>query len=139
MVVGPHRERELVAFQTTVEMEDKSSVRFDVALDHSEYQGSLNFGAFRANVTQLISSLGEALQKGEPVPVFTAQDDTAAVIFGVTALSQEADKTNVMVLSANMAADQPSVLLKLMYLDHEQFIAKEGAGHPGAGPAESPS
>ena len=108
---------------TTVKMEDQSTIRFDVALDHSDYRGALNFGAFRANVTQLISSLGQALQKEETVPVFTSQDGSESVIFGVTALSREADETNVMVLSADISATRPTVLLKLMYLDHEQFTA----------------
>jgi hypothetical protein len=108
---------------TTVEMEDKSTIRFDIALDCSEYRGTLNFGAFRSNLTQLIGSFGESLKNKEPVPIFTAQNDSEEVIFGVTALSQEAGHTNIMVLSADMSPQRPSVLLKLMYLDHEQFAA----------------
>jgi hypothetical protein len=106
---------------TTVQMEDKSTVRFDIALDHSEYRGTINFGAFRSSVTLLISSLSESLKEAEKIPVFSAHGDSNVMIFGVTAVTREAENANVMVLGADMAADRPSVLLKLMYLDHEQF------------------
>ena len=53
--------KELVAGKTlpltTVEMADKSTVRFDIALDHSEYRGNINFGAFRSSLTLLIRIL----------------------------------------------------------------------------------
>ncbi|MFT4823055.1 MAG: hypothetical protein ACJAUG_001413 [Halioglobus sp.] len=110
---------------TNVEMEDKSTVRFDIALDHSEYLGSINFGAFRSSVTVLIASLGENLGKEEQIKVFTEQDNPNAMIFGVTAVTQESDEPNIMVLGANMSADNPSVLLRLLYINHEQFAAAQ--------------
>jgi hypothetical protein len=117
--------KELVAGKliplTTVQMEDKSTVRFSVALDHSEYQGSLNFGAFRSSLTLLISSLGESLGKEDEITVFSAHQDPNAMIFGVTAVTREEKQPNVMVLGADMSADNPTVTLKLMYIDHKQF------------------
>lgn len=106
---------------TTVQMEDKSTVRFSVALDYSEYQGSLNFGAFRSSLSLLVSSLGESLRKEEEVRVFSAHEDPNAMIFGVTAVTRENNDPNVMVLGADMSGDNPSVTLKLMYIDHKQF------------------
>ena len=103
-----------------VEMDDESTTRFDLAMDCSAYQGSLNFSAFRANLTQLIFNLGESVKQGDPIPVFTLEDESSSKIFGVTALCHEGDQTNVMALSADMSEERPSVLLKLMYLDHEQ-------------------
>ena len=110
---------------TSVEMEDKSTVRFDITLDHSEYLGSINFGAFRSSVAVLIASLGENLKKEEQIKVFTEQDNPNAMIFGVTAVTQESKEPNIMVLGANMASGNPSVLLKLMYINHEQFTAAQ--------------
>ena len=110
---------------TSVEMEDKSTVRFDITLDHSEYLGSINFGAFRSSVAVLIASLGENLKKEEQIKVFTEQDNPNAMIFGVTAVTQESKEPNIMVLGADMASGNPSVLLKLMYINHEQFTAAQ--------------
>lgn len=110
---------------TSVEMEDKSSVRFDIALDHSEYLGSINFGAFRSSVAVLIASLGENLKKEEQIKVFTEQDNPNAMIFGVTAVTQESKEPNIMVLGADMTSGNASVLLKLMYINHEQFTAAQ--------------
>ena len=107
---------------TTVQMEDKSTVRIDVALDHSEYRGTINFGAFRSSLTLLISRLSENLKKEEEITVFSAHGDPNVMIFGVTAITRGDETPNVMVLGADMAADRPSILLKLMYLDHEQFV-----------------
>ena len=106
---------------TTVQLEDKSQIRVDIALDCSEYRGTINFGAFRSSVSLLISSLGEQLKKGEDVQVFSANHDADIMIFGVTAVTREAKDPNVMVLVAEMASERPSVLLKLMYIDPEQF------------------
>jgi hypothetical protein len=106
---------------TTVQMEDKSTVRFNVALDYSEYRGKLNFGAFRSSLSMLISSLGESLRKEEEVTVFSAHQDPNAMIFGVTAVTREGNDPNVMVLGADMSGDTPSITLKLMYIDHKQF------------------
>jgi hypothetical protein len=48
---------------TQVQMEDKSTVRFDLSLEHSEYRGSLNYSGFRASLAILIGNLVTALQK----------------------------------------------------------------------------
>jgi hypothetical protein len=106
---------------TNVRMENDSVTRFDLALDHSEYRGGLNFGAFRASLTMLISSLGESLHEKKAITTFSAHDDSNMMIFGVTGVTKEAEDPNVMVLGAEMSADRPTVLLKLMYLDHKQF------------------
>lgn len=109
---------------TTVQLEDKSQMRVDIALDHSEYRGAINFGTFRASVAMLVSSLGEQLKKGEDVRVFSADHNEDVMIFGVTAVTVDAKDPNVMVLGAEMASDRPSVLLKLMYIDPEQFAVE---------------
>lgn len=118
---------------TTIEMADKSTVRFDVALDHSEYRGSINFGAFRASLTQLIASLGESLKKEDKIPVFSAEQDSNMMIFGVTSITQDGQgkqDPNIMVLGADVAADRPFVMLKLMYIDHRQFIVDADGAAP---------
>ena len=51
---------------TDVRMEDQSTVRFMLALDQSELNGKLNYGAFRASVATLIHNIGEQLKGEDP-------------------------------------------------------------------------
>jgi hypothetical protein len=50
------------------------------------------------------------------------------MIFGVTAVTQEQGETNIMVLGADSSEGQPSVLLRLMYIDYSQFSDQASAG-----------
>lgn len=109
----------------TVRMEDESTSRFTLALDHSEFQGKLNFGAFRASLAALITNITQALQDEREVNVFNAQGDADTMIFGVTAVTLEDEKPNVMVLGANLGSAEGEVMLRLMYLDPKQFTAPE--------------
>lgn len=114
---------------TRVQMEDKSEVRFDLRLDHSEFRGRLNYGSFRASLTTLIANIVEALRDKKPVKVFHAEHDRNVMIFGITAPTIEDSKANVMVLGADASEGQPSVMLQLMYLDPDQFTPLEEAGN----------
>lgn len=109
----------------TVKMEDQSTVRFRASLDHSEFKGKLNFGAFRSSLALLVSNLGQALSDEKEVPVFTEEGDPNAMIFGITAITQEQNQANIMVLGANTGDAQASVMLRLMYIDNSQFLEPE--------------
>lgn len=119
---------------TQVQMEDKSLVRFDLALDHGEYDGKLNFGGFRSSVALLLKNLVDTLRENKPITVFSADNDNDVKLFGVTAVTVEDDKPNVMVLGSDSAGGQPLVVLRLMYLDPRQFAgaAGDGAGQESA-------
>lgn len=106
---------------TKVQMEDKSTVRFDLSLDHTEFRGNLNYGAFRASLLTLVANISQALREEKDITVFTANEDPNVMIFGVTGVTFEDEQPNVMVLSADAGTGQPSVLLRLMYLDYSQF------------------
>ncbi len=110
---------------TKVEMQDKSVVRFDVSLDHSEYRGTLNFGAFRASLATLLSNLVAALQDGRKIPSFTAQGDDKNQIIGITGVTAEHDVPAVMVLSVQTSDREAAVNLRPMYLDYEQFLRSQ--------------
>ena len=113
---------------TRVEMEDKSLVRFDLTLDHSEYRGKLNYGGFRNSLGTLIANLSTALQKEQEITAFTAQDQPEMMMFGVTGVTVEDEQANVLVLGADVGKEQANVVLKLMYIDPAQFAASgEGA------------
>ncbi|KGE05098.1 hypothetical protein [Pseudohaliea rubra] len=113
---------------TRVRMEDGSEVRFDLSMDHSKYQGRLNFGAFRAGLTLLVANIVEALREEKPVRTFHAEHDQNVMIFGIAAVTVEDGEPSVLVLGADAGSGQPSVLLQLMYLEHGQFAEQAAAG-----------
>lgn len=110
---------------TNVQMEDKSTVRFDLALDHSEFEGNLNYSAFRASTRTLLANLAAAVREGVDVPTFGAEGDANNMIFGVSGVTEEDGVPAVMVLSANLGGRDASVLLRLMYLNYRQFAQSQ--------------
>jgi hypothetical protein len=112
----------------TVQMEDKSNARFSLALEHSEFRGKLNYGAFRGSVTTLINNISQALTEEKELKVFNAQQEGGAMIFGVTALTVEDGEPNVMVLAAEPGTENELTKLQLMYLDPQQFAAAADSG-----------
>ena len=112
-----------------VPMEDGSLVRFDLALDHSEYVGRLNFGGSRGSVALLLSNVARALQEKQAIQVFSAEHNPELRMFGITAVTVDEDQPNVMVLGSDTSSPSARVQLTLQYLEPGQFAA---AAHSGA-------
>lgn len=119
---------------SNVQMEDKSTVRFDLSLDHTEYAGKLNYGAFRSNLATLLSNLASALNEKRDINTFGAQGDSSNMIFGVTGVTVEREVPAIMVLSSKVSSREAAVMLRLMYLDHQQFLANPEPGDEEAQP-----
>jgi len=103
-----------------VKMEEDADVRFDLALDHSEFRGGkLNFTAFRDSVTALVATLGENLRQAKDIPAFTEQGG-GAMLFGVPAATRNGGEINVLMLGAELRGPD-GVLRNLTYLDPSQF------------------
>jgi len=121
----------------TVKMEDESTVRFRVALDHSEFRGRFNYGAFRASLATLLANIAGALREGKPVSTFAGAGGEGTTIFGISAVTVEEGAPSVMVLGAELGAPGAGVLLRLMYLDPAQFeqqpVAVRGSDADPAG------
>lgn len=114
----------------TVEMEDKSLARFGLRLDYSEYRGKLNFSAFRDSLAALLANIGAAL-KAEKEPVsFRGEDERDGLIFGFTGLTMDDDKANLLVLGTAPAEGGDGTVLKLMYLDPDQFQTQQAQDTP---------
>lgn len=113
---------------TNVQMEDRSLVRFDVALDYTLYRGKLNFGSFRAGLALLVARLSDALREQRDITVFTAEHDPNTMIFGVTSVTWEDGEPSVLVLGADSSQGRGSVELRLQYLDPEQFQTSQASG-----------
>jgi hypothetical protein len=121
----------------TVRMEDDSTVHFRVALDHSEFRGRLNYGAFRASLATLLANIAGALREEKAVSTFAGAGGEDSMIFGISAVTVEEGTPSVMVLGADMGAPGAGVLLRLMYLDPAQFEQQQVADSGSdADPAE---
>lgn len=106
---------------TRVRMEDESVLGVNLALDHSEFRGNLNFGAFRASVGTLVGNVGQALKEQRDYPMFGGDGENRQTIFGITAVTVEDRQPNVMVLGSEPVDADASVTLRLMYVDPSQF------------------
>lgn len=108
---------------TNLKMEDESTVRFDLSLDHTEFAGNLNYGAFRASLRALLINLVQTLQEEKDIQTFASEGEARCTIFGITGVTVEEGTPAVMVLGCDTDEQSPTVLLQLMYLDHSQFPA----------------
>ena len=107
-----------------VRINEDTSLRFDLALDQSEFRGGrLNFAAFRNSLTVLVGTLSEALKKEAEVSVFTEQTD-GSMLFGVPGVTRDEEHVNVLMLGVDLRGPG-SVLLKLQYIDPDQFDGQE--------------
>ena len=119
---------------TSVQIAQDSQAASHVSLSHSEFRGTLNFSAFRASVTMLVAKIAQALREEKELKVFNALNGGGAMIFGVTAVTEEEGQRNVMVLAADMCEEENATLLQLMYLDPAQFV---GGARPPVSPDAS--
>ena len=109
---------------TNLQMEDRSTVEFRLSMDHSEFRGRLNYSAFRASLGNLIGKIAKTLEEKKDIQTFGANNAEEAMIFGITGLTIEDGQPNLMVLSATMGARDANVMLRLAYLDPDQFVEK---------------
>jgi len=123
------------AHLATVRMEDSSTLRFDLSLDHSELAGKLNYSAFRGSIALLISNIAKALKQEQSIAQFNPEGRPGSMIFGVTAVTMEHGEPAVMVLGADSLSGDAAVQLRLMYLDHKQFFKQQAAAASGPGEA----
>lgn len=118
---------------TRLELEDRSTVRFDLALEQSAYRGRLSFGAMRAGVSLLLANIVERMQAGDTPRNYAAEHDPRQLLFGVTAVVVEDGQANVLALGADLGGGEPVVQLQLMYLDPDQFARGDGAAGEASG------
>ncbi len=113
----------------TIRMDEESESRFDLTLDHSEFRGKLNFGAFRASVQALVGSVSEVLQSEKKITTFT-DESSGNVLFGIPGYTREGEHFNALMLVADVAV-AGTVLLRLQYMNPDQFVQTPGAAGAG--------
>jgi hypothetical protein len=119
-----------------IEMEDKTHARFGLAFDHSEFVGKLNFSAFRSSLEVLLANLVQQIKAEQDLKTFSAQEQGEAMIFGVTGVTVDGGQPNVMVLGSEPDARGDATILRLMYLDPEQFAPQAVTAATSASPSQ---
>ncbi len=114
---------------TQLELEDKSTVRVDLSLNHTLYPGRLNFRGFRTSLSLLLRNAVEALQDPGSLRTFRNEENPDSMLFGLTAVVVDNGVPSVMALGVESARGDASVLLQLSFLDPKQFAPEpEAAG-----------
>lgn len=103
-----------------VRMEDSSELNIDLALDSSEYQGKLNYAAFKNSVQAMLVRIAKQVQNGEDLNIFTDQE-SGDVIFHLPGVVDDGEHVNMLVLGTARSAPG-TLILKLQYLDVSQFM-----------------
>lgn len=116
-----------IAELTSVKMEDDSMLYCRLELDQSEFRGKLNFGALRDSLGVLTQNIAQALREKRDVTVFNMQKRESSVLFGVTGVTVAEGQSNVLVLGADTSGGPGKPLLRLMYLDPQQFAGQDSA------------
>jgi len=90
-----------------------------LSLDHSKFNGKLNFGTFRKSLATLLKRIAEKIEEDQPLNLLTsAEGDTLFNIPGV--LENENQDINVLVSGLRQyAAGQ--LTIRLMFLDPDDY------------------
>lgn len=110
-----------------ITMEDETHLDIWLRMDSSECNGKLSFSHFRDQLQVLLTRIKERLEKGEDPNLFTS-DQSEEQIFHIPALTSDGENVNVLVLGFE-PGEPGSMVLKLVYLDPEQFRVEQ----PGEG------
>ena len=110
-----------------VEIKDAGHARFTLALENSEFRGTLNFSAFQSSLKALLGNIARTIEAKQDARVFNAQGDSGAMIFGITGVTFEGNQPNVLVLAAAPSPHSADTALQLMYLDPDQFTEDQTA------------
>jgi len=112
-------------FLVKLRVEDGSELDVNLSLERSELRGKLNFSLFRQLLGALLASYAKLLNEKQPLNVF-ADEQQQRWVYLIPAAFQSGETLDMLVLAANLS--QPGALtLELMFIDPEQFRAREAA------------
>jgi len=115
-------ERGVAVALPTLQLEDRSAVRFTVVLDHSEFRGTFNYSAFRASLLCLLQVTALQLREPGRAPAVFTDADSGAWVFGLPAHTVAQGLGNVLLLGA-APAEGDCQRLRLLYVDPAQFAS----------------
>ncbi|MFA5632865.1 MAG: hypothetical protein WC997_15275 [Porticoccaceae bacterium] len=96
----------------------QGQVKLKLALDHSQYKGHITFHMFKLALQQTLRNIAGKLSKKQDLNLFTSEE-TAEVIVHLPGIIRDRDNINVMVLGIH--PQRNVALIKLQFLDSDQF------------------
>jgi hypothetical protein len=99
-----------------------------LALDSSDYDGQLNFSAFRGALAAHLHQVSKALKEKAPLNLFS-NDEGNVTIFHHPGIIQSDGRTNILV-SGLEQQDAGTLCIKLLFLDPAKLAEAAAAGRP---------
>lgn len=116
-------------FLTEIAMPDKSTLRVRLQLMAQEYNGQLNYSAFKSQLQMLSAELVKVVQaKSEPIVM--SGDNGRQLMFNIPAISHIDGEFNAFVLGADLRR-RGELVLQLMFIDPNQYRSPEPAAVGG--------
>ncbi|CAA0107950.1 hypothetical protein [Zhongshania aliphaticivorans] len=110
-------------YLTEMAMPDKSKLRVRLQLMPQEFNGHLNFSAFKLQVQMLCAEIAKVI-KAEAEPIVMSDDSGRQLMFNIPAISHIDGDFNALVLGADLRR-AGELVLQLMFIDPEQYRQKE--------------
>ena len=101
---------------------DQGEVTCDLALDHSQFLGTLNFSRFRNALIAHLSQIADTLKSEDELNVLT-NEDTGDIVYYVPGIVEEDGTINVLVTGVEQRT-AGELTVRLMFLDPQQFAVQ---------------
>ncbi|MFA5494797.1 MAG: hypothetical protein WC247_08460 [Porticoccaceae bacterium] len=99
--------------------EDKAqAIKLKLSLDRSEYKGHLTFHLFQRALDLMLRNIADRLQRKEDLNIFTSEQ-TGEILIHLPGLVEDRGNLNVLVMG--IAPSKTGALIKLLFLDSDQF------------------
>lgn len=117
---------------TRLEFEGDETVQLNMTLDISQYRGDLNYSRFRDSIVAILQDLIEILKEEGALRTYQErgpdQQGTNKVLIGARGPTVHGSDINVLMCTMTPSLREPLILMDLMYMDADQFIAPSSRG-----------
>lgn len=101
---------------------DQGEVTCDLALDHSQFLGTLNFSRFRNALIAHLNQIADTLKSEDELNILTNQD-TGDIVYYVPGIVEEDGTINVLVTGVEQRT-AGRLTIRLMFLDPQQLSVR---------------
>ncbi len=119
---------DVVTIATLTQGKDKNTaIKLKLALDHSQFKGHLTFHLFQQVLGAMLRNTANTVQRKDDLRIFTSDETGEVVVFHPGLIE---DKGNLNVLTLGIVPGKGSAVIKLQFLDSDQF-RKDNPGVKG--------
>ncbi len=107
----------------TMALDDKTQVKVTLKMFADDYQGKLNYSAFKKHLALLLVNINQRLKSNSPDKVNMRSDSQAKNhLFNIPAMTRDGTQVNILMLG--MSTQTPGKLVfTLNYLDPEKQVS----------------